>query len=192
MGMNEKDLIGQYKKNHDRTTATQNTMVTGMFKDRDKAEKAYNVVEARGYAKGDVNIIMSDKTREKYFKEDNTKIKAPNNTLKGAGAGSVIGGTLGAIVGAIAAIGTSLLIPGLGLVLAGPLAAALAGAGAGGVTGGLIGALIGAGIPEVHAKKYEQAIKDGYIVLGVHPRSDEDAEFIEKEWYSIGGENVYS
>ena len=56
---------------------------------------------------------------------------------------------------AIAAIGTSLVIPGLGLVVAGPLAAALAGAGAGGTAGGLIGALVGHGMPEDRTKKYE-------------------------------------
>ena len=37
--------------------------------------------------------------------------------------------------GIIAAIGTTLVIPGLGLVIAGPIAAGLAGAGAGSITG---------------------------------------------------------
>ena len=55
---------------------------------------------------------------------------------------------VGAALAALFAVGTVVVVPGLGLVLAGPIAAALAGAGAGGVTGGLIGALIGAGIPE--------------------------------------------
>ena len=189
MNEKEKTIYGQGKTTN--VTTTQNTMITAMFKDRESAEHAYKVLEARGYTKDDVNIMMSDKTREKHFKNDKTS-SLGNQAMKGAGAGSAIGGTLGAIVGAIAAIGTSLLIPGLGLVIAGPLAAALAGAGAGGVTGGLIGALIGSGIPESHAKKYEEGIKEGYIVMGVHPRSEEDAEFIEKEWRNNKAENVYS
>ncbi|MEJ7708917.1 MAG: hypothetical protein WKF84_03465 [Pyrinomonadaceae bacterium] len=71
-------------------------------------------------------------------------------------------------------------MPGIGLVVAGPIAAALAGAGAGGLTGGLIGALVGSGIPEDRAKEYEQGIKEGNIVMGINARSDEDAEYLEK------------
>ena len=58
-------------------------------------------------------------------------------------------------------LGTSLVIPGLGLIIAGPLAAGLAGAGAGGITGGLIGALVGSGIPEDRAKIYEDGKLNG-------------------------------
>lgn len=49
------------------------------------------------------------------------------------GIGSAIGGTIGAVAAAVAAAGTSLVFPGLGIVVAGPLAASLAGGGAGGV-----------------------------------------------------------
>ncbi|HMJ09607.1 MAG TPA: hypothetical protein VK468_11415, partial [Pyrinomonadaceae bacterium] len=103
-----------------------------------------------------------------------------------------IGGTLGAIIGGIAAIGTSLVIPPLGLVVAGPIAAALAGAGAGGITGGLVGALVGWGIPEDRAKAYEEGVKKGGTVLGVTPRSTEDADFFENSWKTnYRGEHVY-
>ena len=111
--------------------------------------------------------------------------------MEGAGAGSAIGGTAGAVIGAIAAIGTAVAIPGLGLVVAGPIAAGLAGAGAGGLTGGIVGALIGSGIPEDRAKHYESGIKEGGIVMGVKPRSDEDAEYLENEWKSNRGEYIY-
>ena len=71
---------------------------------------------------------------------------------------------------------------GLGVVVAGPLAAAIAGAGAGGVTAGLVGALIGWGIPEDRLKEYEQGIKDGGILIGVKPRNDEDRRRFESDW----------
>ena len=111
--------------------------------------------------------------------------------MEGAGAGSAIGGTIGAAVGIIAAIGTSLVIPGLGLVIAGPIAGGLAGAGAGGITGGIVGALVGAGIPEDRAKEYERGLKEGNIVMGVRPRSDEDADYLEDNWQQHHGENIY-
>jgi len=76
-------------------------------------------------------------------------------------------------------------------VIAGPLAAALAGAGAGGLAGGLIGSLVGAGIPEERARVYEKGVKEGGIVMGVKPRSIEDADYFEREWKKSRGEQVY-
>ena len=96
-----------------------------------------------------------------------------------------------AIAAAIAAVGTSIAVPGLGLVVAGPLAAALAGAGAGGAAGGLVGALIGAGIPEERVKHYEKGLKEGGILMGVRPRTEEDAGYFESEWSKAGGTHVY-
>jgi hypothetical protein len=76
-------------------------------------------------------------------------------------------------------------------MVAGPLAAGLAGAGAGSITGGLVGALVGSGIPEERARNYEEGIRNGGIVMGVEPKNDEDAEFIEKDWKANKGEEIY-
>lgn len=172
------------------TSTGSNKMVTGMFRSREDAERAYNSVTSRGYDKDDVNLLMSDKTRETHF-ADGADTELGSKALEGAGVGSAIGGTLGAVIAGIAAIGTSVLIPGLGLLVAGPLAAALAGAGAGGLTGGLVGALVGSGIPEETAKQYESGINDGGIVVGVQPRNAEDADYFENEWRNSRGEHIY-
>ena len=94
-------------------------------------------------------------------------------------------------VAAIAAIGTTLALPGLGLVVAGPIAAAIAGAGAGAAGGGLIGALIGWNMPEERVKEYEEGVKSGGILMGVHARSDDDAVYLEDQWRQNRGERVY-
>jgi hypothetical protein len=125
---------------------------------------------------------MSDETRKTHFGDNTPDTDLGDKAMEGAGVGSAIGGTAGAIIGAIAAIGTSVALPGLGLIIAGPLAAALAGAGAGGLTGGLVGALVGSGIPEEHAAEYEEGIKGGGIVMGVKPRNEEDAKYFEEEF----------
>lgn len=168
----------------------QPTMVTGLFRDRDSAERAYQSVSSRGYSSGDVNIAMSDDTRKKYFSGTATT-ELGNKAAEGAGVGGAIGGTIGAIAAAIAAVGTSLVIPGLGIVIAGPAAAALAGAGAGAAAGGLLGALVGWGIPEERVKHYEKGIKEGGILMGVKPRSDEDARVLAQEWRTHKGEHIY-
>lgn len=171
---------------------TDRGMLTGMFRDRESTEHAYNTLHERGYTKDDINLIMSDETRKKHFSGDVKETEIGTKAAEGAGKGSAIGSTVGAIVGVIAAIGTSLVIPGLGIVIAGPIAAGLAGAGAGGITGGVIGALVGSGIPEERAKLYESGIKSGNIVMGIHPRNSEDAKYFEENWRTNNVEEIHS
>jgi uncharacterized protein YjbJ (UPF0337 family) len=183
---------GEAQANYGAARQSQNQVLTGMFTDRNDAERAYNSVKSRGYTDNDVNVLMSDKTRDSWFADDDDNDTAlGSKALEGAGAGSAIGGTLGAIIAGIAAIGTNVVLPGLGLVVAGPLAAALAGAGAGGLTGGLVGALIGSGIPEDRAKIYDEGIRNGGMVMGVTPRTPEDAEYFENEWKNYRGQHIY-
>lgn len=165
-------------------------LVTGLFNDRESAERAYQHVTSRGYGKDDVNVLMSDETRKRHFGSDGTETELGSKAAEGAGIGAGVGGAIGAALAAVAAVGTTLVLPGLGVVVAGPLAAALAGAGAGGVTGGLLGALIGAGIPEERVKHYEEGLKNGGIVMGVNARSDEDAAHIESSWKDSAGQHV--
>lgn len=163
---------------------------TGTFRDRASAERAYESLSSRGYSKDDVNLLMSDDTRKTHFGDNTPDTDLGDKAMEGAGVGSAIGGTAGAVIGAIAAIGTSVALPGLGLIIAGPIAAALAGAGAGGLTGGLVGALVGSGIPEEHAAEYESDVKNGNIVMGVRPRSEEDARYFEDEFRRHSGDKV--
>ena len=172
------------------TRTERKRMVTGMFRDRDSAEAAYRSLSDRGYGKDDVNVIMSDEARKKHFSDEDRDTDLGNKALEGAAVGAGIGGTLGAILAGVAAVGT-LAIPGVGIIAAGPIAAALAGLGAGAATGGLVGALVGAGIPEERAKLYEKGVEEGGIVMGVEPRSDEDARYIESEWKRHRGEDIY-
>ena len=165
--------------------------VSGVYYDRDSADRAYKAIRDRGYDDKDVNVLMSDDTRKRHYGDNPADDTAGSKALEGAGTGAAIGGTVGGILGAIAAVGTSILIPGLGIALAGPIAGALAGAGAGGATGSLLGALVGAGIPEEHAKSYEKHVNDGGIVVGVNSRHDDDATYFEDSFRTGGGKEVY-
>jgi hypothetical protein len=171
--------------------ATKGRMVTGIFRDRQSAENAYATLAERGYGKDDINLVMSDETRRRYFATGSVETELGTKAAKGAGVGGAIGGTVGAVLAAIAAVGTSIAVPGLGLVVAGPVAAALAGAGAGGIAGGLVGAMIGWGIPEERVKHYETGIKEGGIFMAVKPRSEEDARYISESWRRSDGQHVY-
>ncbi|MBK1711328.1 hypothetical protein [Rubrivivax gelatinosus] len=171
---------------------TEPKVLTGLFRDREAAEAAYQGVVDRGYGRDDVNLVMSDETRQRHFTNaDAPQTEMGTKAAEGAGIGAGIGGTVGAVAAAVAAIGTTLALPGLGLVIAGPLAAGLAGAGAGGAAGSLLGALIGWGIPEERVKAYESGIREGGILMGVRPRNDEDAAWFEQNWRGASAEGVY-
>lgn len=112
--------------------------------------------------------------------------KAPEGTTTGALTGGIIGGTLGLLAG----IG-ALAIPGLGaFVAAGPIMATLAGIGSGGALGGIIGALIGAGIPEYEAKRYENRLKEGGILISIRANNDDRAKHIKDILEKNGAEDV--
>ena len=100
----------------------QSSMVTGLFPDRDSAERAYGSMVERGYGQDDINLVMSDETRKKHFAVDDRETELGSKALEGAGTGAAIGGAVGATLAAIAAIGTTLALPGLGLLIACPIA----------------------------------------------------------------------
>ena len=165
-------------------------LVTALFNDRASAERAYDSAVARGYASDDIDVVMSDDARRRHFAGAGLETELGSKAAEGAGIGAGVGGVVGAALAAVAAVGTTLVLPGLGLVVAGPVAAALAGAGAGGAAGGVLGALIGAGMPEERVKHYEHGIASGGILMGVNARSDDDALHIEHNWKELAGQHV--
>ena len=167
--------------------------VTGLYPTPEAATRAYEgLTNKHGYKAKDIDVLMSNDTRTRHFGDAKPggELSGATKAAEGLGKGSAIGGGIGAALAALFAVGTSVVIPGLGLVVAGPIAAALAGAGAGGATGGLIGALIGAGIPEDRAKAYERGIGDGGIVIGTRARDGSHADELARDYGTYGGTNV--
>lgn len=176
----------------------QENLITATFDDHKKADRASDaVVDRLGYDRDDITILMSDEIRDKHYADgnqsgENIEIEEGNKAAEGAGIGGATGGAAGGIAGALMAAGGAVLLPGIGLAISGPIAATLAGAGTGGAAGTLIGALVGAGIPEERAKRYKEDVEEGRVVLGVHPRSEEDARTIVKEWKDLGGHRIHT
>ena len=161
--------------------AEKDYLATRLFNDRPSAEREYEALVARGYTGKDINVIMTEEARKRHFSAGAPTTELGNKALEGAGAGGAIGAVAGGALAAIAMAAT-VAVPGLGLLVAGPIAAALTGAGAGAVAGGAIGALVGAGIPEERVKRYETGLKEGGIVMGVKPRTQEDRTYFDREW----------
>ena len=138
-----------------------------------------------GFSSNDISALFPDKdSTHEFSHEKNTK--APEGAVTGAATGSVLGGALGLLAG----IG-ALAIPGVGpLIAAGPLLAALSGAAAGGAVGGVAGALIGMGIPELEAKRYENRVAEGNILISVHAVDGDEIDRAKTILKNAGAEDI--
>lgn len=188
----------------DRFPTGESRFVSAVFGDLEDARSAVGALEKRGYPAGEISVFMTDETRKHYLRThpewegldaeayvtDRVELEKENKALKGAGAGGTIGGAVGAVAAAVAAIGTSLVIPGLGIVVAGPVAAAFAGAGAGGAVGSLVGALTGAGMSEYRARRFEQILQKGKIIVGARARTLPERHDIMDTFEKNGGEPI--
>ena len=156
------------------------------FESASDAALAADHLHQMGISEVRFSALMAEGFYSKHFGvEDATK--AP----EGAATGGLIGGVLGALAGTFITA-SSVAIPGIGLIVAGPIVAALAGAGAGATAGGALGGLIGLGVPEHQAKSYEEAIKNqGGMLLGVQLETGDDEDKIKETLIKFGGRNIY-
>lgn len=150
-----------------------------------QANQIVDSLTRSGFATNDISALFPDKeSTHEFSHEKNTK--APEGALTGAATGGVVGGTLGLLAG----IG-ALAIPGVGpLIAAGPLMAAMSGAAAGATVGGITGALIGMGIPELEAKRYENRIAEGNILISVHVEDGDQVNRAKEIFKSAGAEDI--
>ena len=166
-------------------------LLTGLFDAGQPAERAYKACIDRGYEVGEVNVIVSEGTRQKLLEdEDEIKAKLAEHETEGGELGGPKGGRVGILVTVFAAIGAAVAIPTVGVV-AGPIAVALAAAGTAGAAAGLISLLADWGVPKERVRVYEEAIKKGAILVVVEPRSEDDARHIAAEWKNLGGREVF-
>ena len=142
----------------------------GLFNDRRQANLALERLLDSGITPREVSVLATDRDGEGQF-----AVEQDTKASEGAGVGGVVGGAAGALLAGVAATAT-VTLPGVGLLAAGPIAAALAGAGAGGATGTLIGSLVGLGMTENEAKLYSDSVKKGNFMVGVQTESKASAK----------------
>ena len=159
-------------------------LLTGLFRQHDNAGKAYNAALKRGYQKDEINILMSAETKQKHsYQRKHPELSTEGEVIEGAGVGGALGVTTGAITGALMALGTFVVISGIGLTVSGPIAVWLSGAAA----GGLVGALINMGISANHAEQFKKELTGGAILIILTPHSEQDRKDLQMEWNSYDG-----
>lgn len=143
--------------------------VFGLFDDYGSADDAVQALHDYGVDDSHISVIT---------RGDNVTVK--HRTVVGTGAAT--GAATGGLVGLLAGLG-SLLVPGIGTVLAtgtiaNTLGAALGitamGAGLGTATGGLLGALVDLGFSEDDAHFYAEGIKRGGILVSLETNPQDE------------------
>jgi hypothetical protein len=146
------------------------------------AQRIVDHLRAEGFEMDQISILLPDRRSDTGLKIENARTrgtlahekhtKAPEGAATGALSGGILGGSLGLLAGMGA-----LAIPGLGpFIAAGPLLAALAGSALGGSFGLLVGALVGMGIPEYEAKRYQDSLKAGGVLISVHVDTPDEVD----------------
>lgn len=158
--------------------------VSATFKTTMAARQAIFDLETAGFTEKQLSVVAADGSIGKSF-----NVERESKAAEGGALGGVAGGLVGAVAAGLAAVG-SVVIPGVNLVVYGTLVAAAAGAGVGAAAGGLTGALIGAGIPEFVAKRYEDEIKDGAILVVVDAKDGDQAKLAREIFERGDAHNV--
>lgn len=158
--------------------------IVGVFDDRSAAERAVDALEQAGFNDQQIGFVIrgADDVRGGMI-TDAEGTKDGKGILTGAVTGGMLGGVLAAAL--------SLLIPGVGPVVAGGvLAAFFGGAIAGTAVGGIFGALTGLGVSEDEARFYEREFNSGRAIVAVRAgsRGAEAADILVR----AGGGHVHA
>jgi hypothetical protein len=137
----------------------------GVFATVREADAAVQGLLSEGFAASDISVVCSDKSKESFFAEfEHDKPAgetAPAKAQAGALAGLIAGGAL-AVAGVVAT-------GGAGLLIVGPLFA-----GTGAAVGTFVGAMTSRGTEREVANFYDQALRDGQILVSAETAPDAD------------------
>ena len=166
--------------------------VAGIFKSRADAERAAANLTSAGIASDNINLLMPGTSTEEL------EAAVPTTETEQPGMGGALGGTVGAAMGAaggmnIGAALASLLVPGVGPVIAaGVIGAALLGIG-----GAAAGAAAGSamedsieGLPHDELYVYEDALRQGRSVVIAMTDDDAQAEGARNVLAQAGAESI--
>jgi hypothetical protein len=166
--------------------------VAGIFKSRSDAERAAENLRSAGFAGETINLLTPGTTDEEL------EAAVPTTETEGPGMGGAMGGAVGAAMGSaggatIGAALASLLVPGVGPVLA----AGVIGAALFGIGGAAAGAAAGSkleesieGLPHDELFVYEDALRKGRSVIIVVTDDDTQSETARNVLAQSGAESI--
>jgi hypothetical protein len=162
--------------------------VVGVFKSRSAAQMAAAKIVPLGIPRDNINILTPDATQAELA-------QVPTQAAEQSGMGKAIGATVGGAIG-LAATSTlpafvgSLLVPGVGPILAIGLAGGVLGAVAGGVAGGAMESSTTEGLPEDELFVYEDALRQGHSAVVALAANEQEVEAVRGVLEEAGAESI--
>ncbi len=168
-------------------------VVTGVFKSQNEAENAVNQLRSLGLPEKRIGIVRPGSRAERI--EAGVPVTDTEDPGMGRAMGAAVGGAMGAAGGATAGLAVaSLIIPGIGPLIAfGMVGAALlgtVGAAAGSAVGDAAEEELGEGIPHEDVYLYEDALRHGHSVVIAYAEDNDQAEKAEAAIRHAGAEEL--
>ena len=167
--------------------------VTGVFRSQDQAEDAVKQLRSLGIPDNRIGIVRPGSQPERL--ESGVPVSDTEEPGMGRAMGAAVGGAMGAAGGATAGLAVaSLMVPGIGPLLAfGMIGAALlgtVGAAAGSTVGDTVEEELGEGIPHEDVYLYEDALRHGHTVLIAYAEEGEQADNAVEAMRNGGAEDL--
>jgi hypothetical protein len=162
--------------------------VAGIFRSVEDAHRAVANLESLGVARADITVLAPGASQRQLDAVPTDEGEQPG---MGKALGAVVGGAVGAASGVpIGAALVSLMVPGIGPVVAsGILGAALLGAG-GAAIGGALESHLSEGLPKDEIFVYEEALRQGRTVLIALVHDDDVADEARVALLAAGASSV--
>lgn len=130
--------------------------VTALYRGAEEARRAVDALVEAGFPGEDVSVLLLDRGRVEEAEVDQ-RTAIPATLPIGAAAGALAG----------TAVAVSGVLPGIGLLAAGPVLGLLQGLVAGTAAGSLLGTLLGLGWWKTEAEIPEDALHAGGVLVGI-------------------------
>ena len=165
--------------------------VVGIFTSRAHVDRAIKRLQELGIPQAQINCLFPGASSAELDTIPTTDAEQPG---VGMAVGGVVGGATGAFGGLAGAAIASALVPGIGPVIAVGLAAAallgLGGAVAGAAAGNALENTLEVGLPKDELYVYEDALRQGRIVLIVLTEDKDQADEVREALAWAGAESV--
>ena len=167
--------------------------VTGVFKSQNNAENAVNQLRSLGIPEKRIGIVRPGSRAERL--EAGVPVTDTEEPGMGRAMGAAVGGAMGAAGGATAGLAVaSLVVPGIGPLIAfGMVGAALmgvVGAAAGSAVGDSVEEGLGEGIPHEDVYLYEDALRHGHSVVIAYVDEGDQADKAVTAMHNSGAEDL--
>src|SRR5215510_8162316 len=167
--------------------------VTGVFRSRDNAENAVKQLRSLGIPENKIGIVRPGTRPERF--EAGVPVTDSEDPGMGRAMGAPVGGAMGAAGGATAGLAVaSLVVPGIGPLLAfGMVGAALLGtigAAAGSAVGNQVEEELGEGIPHEDVYLYEDSLRHGHTVLIAYADDGDESDNAGDVMRKAGAEDL--